>query len=1043
MSTKAAALFLLLMTAATGAWAQGRKIAIAGSVVDQSGGVVHGARVEAVHISTGETRTTSSNKDGFYRLPLLELGAYRVTATMDGFKASQHEGVILELDREAVVDHVLHVGDLTDSVIVSEPAHLMEATPSALTGLVDSHTIERLPLNGRDYIQLATLQAGALVDRARVSNALHGYGLNISISGSRPVQNNFRLDGVSLNTYNGSTPGSINGLNLGVDAVQEFSVHSSTYSAQYGRAAGGIVNAATKSGGNQLHGSLFYFHRNDNLDARNFFDAGEPPEFRRHQFGGSAGGPIARNKTFFFANYEGLREARGNTTINTTLAAEARTGNLKTGPVAVDPVMAKVAALYPLPNGEIFGDTGLFIFANDELGRQDFAITRIDHNLRDRDKLFFRYSFDDGVRRSESDFALGVRSNSTRMQSAALEETHIFSPSLLNAVRLGFLRTFAVDSDYKTQAPATDDPSLAFVPGGGVLGSVLVAGLTDLPGGSGALPLSLHAFDSYQFSDDVTWIRGRHTFKLGGVLERTHYNTDSQSRALGGFRFRSIAQFLTNVPNRFRAQLPGSDTVRGYRQWIGGLYFQDVLQLSRRFTLDLGPRWEPASVPTEVNGKIANLDRLTDPAVRTGDPLWDNPSLSNFVPRVGLAWDTFGDGKTVIRGGYGIFPDLLLAHALLSAGTRNPPFFLRGETRRLSQGDFPKGGYLRLLSDPNPEYRVWRFPRDLSQPYVQQWNLNVERTLDRNSTWRIGYVGSHGVHLSSVTADANLVPPTTLPDGRLFFPEDGTRINPVFSRIRNHSYDAHSFYHALQTRLYRRVGHGFQAQLSYGFSKSIDDSSNFIDNDEAANGAMLPVDGSPRFNRGLSGHDIRHHLTVSGTWEVPVRDGRRWRRLLGGWQLGGILTSASGMPTSALLEYDAARTGTSEVGTAIGQRPNLAPGASGNQVTSDPRGWVTAAAFRRPEPGFLGNLGRNTIIGPGFSNVDCSLTKSMTVSKLGESGSLDFRFEFFNLFNRTNFDLPSTERMAVFSEESGREDFARITSARKSREIQFGVKLRF
>jgi hypothetical protein len=1036
-------MMLILALAATDVRAQGRGSAISGRVTDQGGGAVSGARIEVVQVSTGQTRIGFSGEEGLYRIPLLEVGAYRVTAWKDGFKVSRYETVVLELDRQAVVNHVLHVGDLTESVVVSEQAHAIEASPSALTGLVDSRTIDQLPLNGRDYIQLATLQAGTVVDRAQARNGVQGYGLNISISGSRPVQNNFRLDGVSLNTFNGSTPGSVNGLNLGVDAIQEFSVLASTYSAQYGRAAGGVVNAVTKAGSNEFHGGAFYFHRNDNLDARNFFDPAEPPEFRRHQFGGSLGGPIRRNKTFFFVNYEGLQEARGNTTINTTMTAEARKGNLIGGNVKVDPVMAQVTALYPLPNRGILGDTGLFAFTNNKVSNENFVTARIDHALKDGDKLFVRYTFDDGAQHSETDFALGITESLTRMQSASIEETHIFSQNLLNILRLGFLRTSTIDGRNKSQTPGTDDPSLAFVPDASVVGPILVTGLTDFPGGTGAMPTEVRIFNSYQVSDDLTWLHGSHSFKFGGVFERAHSNIDSQTRQVGDYRFRSIAKFLTNVPNRFRAQLPGSDTIRGLHQWIGAFYLQDTWQASQRLTLDLGIRWEAASAPIEVNGKISNLDQLTDTSLRIGNPIWDNPSLKNFEPRVGLAWDAFGNGKTIVRSGYGIYPDLLLAHHLLQSGARNPPFFLRGETSNLSKGDFPKGGYSRLISDPTLELRIYRYPRHPSQPYVQQWNLNVEQLLDRNSTLRVAYVGSHGVHLSSVTADANLAIPVTLPDGRLYFPENGERINPLYSRIRDHTFNAQSFYHALQMRFEHRMDHGFQFLASYCFSKSIDDSSNFVNIEEASNSALLPFNGNPRFNRGLSGQDIRHSVSASTTWELPVSSGAGLRRLLEHWQLGGILTYSSGMPTSVWLDYDAARTQTTETGPAIGQRPNVAMGWSGNPVTYDPAGWVTAEAFSRPDPGFLGNLGRNTIIGPDLFNVDFSMVKTMTLSKLEGAPSLDLRFEFFNLFNRTNFNLPDSDRMSVFSEGSIREDFAMITSAGNSREIQIGLKLRF
>jgi hypothetical protein len=1032
-----------LLCAAPAVWAQGRLSAVTGTVVDESGGAVIGATIQARHLASGETRGAISGQNGGYRIPLLELGAYTVTASKVGFNSSEHQGVTLELDREAVVDHVLHVGDVAVSVVVTGQARNIEAAPSALSNLVDASTIERMPLNGRDYIQLATLQAGVPVARAHGRDVNFGYGLQISISGSRPFQNNFRLDGVSLTSYSGSTPGSINGVNLGVDAVEEFSVLSSTYSAEYGRAAGGIVNAVTRSGSNAPHGTLFYFHRNDNLDARNFFDPGEPPEFRRHQYGGSVGGPIVRNRAFFFANYEALREARGNTTVNTTLSAEARKGNLTSGTVKVDPEIAKAVALYPLPNGTILGDTGLFYFSNDEQGRQDFVTTRIDETLGDADRLFLRYSFDDGARSDETDFAIAARTRSTRDQSAAFEQTHIFSANVLNTARFGFLRTRTLAGDTKSQVPGTDDPDLAFLPGGGVIGVIQVSGMSAFGGGSGSQDRDSYAFNSFQISDDVTWLRGRHSLKLGARFERTQLSSDSQSRVSGEFRFSSVSAFLRNVPYIFRAQVPGSDTVRGLRQWIGALYFQDTWMLARRVTFDLGLRWEWATVPTEVNGKLSNLDRLTDTEMRLGDPLFDNPSLGNPVPRAGLAWDVLGSGRTMLRGGYGIYLDLLLSQFFHYMCMRNPPFFRTADATNVVPGDFPKGGYLALTQSKIPFGNIERMPRNVTQPYVQQWNLSIEQTLDQNTTARIGYVGSHGLNLSSVTADSNLVEPITLPDGRLFYQPGAPVINPALARIRDHNFDAHSFYHALQVRIRRRLNRGLQTQVSYSFSKSIDDSSNFFYNTEAANAFLLPITGSSRFNRGLSGQDVRHYVVISGTWDLPVTQGPGWRRFFGGWQTGGIVTYASGLPTTPLLSYDATGTKAHQVGIGFNQRPGLAPGASNNPVTGDIHGWIDRSAFLRPERGFLGNLGRNTIIGPDMANVDFSLVKRIQCPRLGEGASLDFRAEFFNLFNRANFDLPAQARLEIFNPTSTPEDFGRITSAGKSREIQFGLKLRF
>jgi hypothetical protein len=1025
------------------AWAQDRSGALSGVVRDSTGAVAPGVLVRLRNTGTSFTREITTDTLGAYRVPSLEPGTYEVAAEKQGFKRSAHRGVAVELDRETVVHLTLQVGDVRESVVVTGEAHTIEASSSVISSLVDGKTIEELPLNGRDYIQLATLQAGAPTARAQYRNFNNGYGIQISIGGSRPYQNSFRLDGISLSSYSGSTPGSINGVNLGVDAIQEFSVLSSAYSAQYGRAAGGIVNAVTRSGGNEFHGSLFYFHRNDNLDARNFFDGPEPPEFRRHQFGGSLGGPILGNKSFFFTNYEGLREARGNTTINTTLSENARQGILASGRVVVDPVMAKVAALYPSPNGEVFGDTGLFVFSNPERGDENFVTSRIDHNLSDFDRLFFRYSFDDGHRNSQTDFALDELRNGTRAQSLAAESSHIFSPRVLNTARLGFVRTLTAFGGTSALTPGADDPALAFVPGGKAIGLIEVTGLTSFPGGTGAQEYGLNILNSFQGSNDVTWVAGAHSLKFGARLERTQFNTDSPNRASGEYRFGGIAQFLTNVPNRFRAMVPGSDTVRGFRQWIGAAYFEDTWKISSRFTLDLGLRHEWASVPTEVNGKLSNLDELTSLQVRVGDPLFDNPSLKNFAPRAGLAWDIRGDGSTVVRSGYGIFPDLVLSHYLLLAGLRNPPFFLRGSTSKVQPGDFPKGGFQVFAQNPNAELRVDRIPRDISQPYVQHWNLNVEQRISASSTFRLAYAGSRGLNLSSVTNEANLAVPVVLADGRYYFPEGAQKINSYFSAIRHRTFDASSFYHGLHAHFRRRLSRGLQTQVSYSFSKSIDDSSNFFATAEADNAIMLPLNASPRFSRGLSGFDVRHYFVLNGIWELPSPAGPVMRRVCGGWQLGSIATYASGLPFSARLGYDAARTQTSTPDRQSGQRPDLVPGASNNPVTGDPRRWVDTRAFVRPQDGFLGNVGRNTIIGPDMSSVDFSVVKRTKVPALGEGAYLDFRAEFFNLFNRVNFDLPAAERMEIFTRTSAREDVGRITSAGKSREIQFGLKLRF
>jgi Carboxypeptidase regulatory-like domain/TonB-dependent Receptor Plug Domain/TonB dependent receptor len=668
---------------------------LSGTVTDQSDAVIPSAQVSTKNIATGVTRAVLTDPAGFYTAPNLLPGSYEITATASGFSTEVQTGVTLTVGAQQVLNFTLKVGTVTEKIQVAGEAPTVQLATSSLSAVVNSATVRELPLNGRSWTDLATLQPGVSGIQTQAAFAAgpdrgrRGFGAQISISGARPQQNNYRLDGISLNDYANGAPGSVLGGNLGVDAIEEFSVLTSNYSAEYGKTSGGVVNAITHSGTNQFHGSVYEFLRNSALDARNFFDKGSIPPFKQNQFGASADGPIRRDRTFLFGDYEGIRNSKGITQVNTVPSPAARAGNLSTGTVAVDPSAQKYLGLYPLPNGPILppGDTGIFSFAGQQVVNENFSTTRVDQRFSQKDSLFGSYMYDDTSFTAPDSLNDLLNGHHTNRQVVVLEEDHIFTPNLVNSVRFGFSRAGIANLvGLKALNPLAGDPSLGAVPGQNAAALIVGSLAPQFKGGLGGAAHQLYIWNSFQGYDDAFLTYGTHSLKFGAALERMQINSLEFATPSGVFNFGSLSDFLTNHPQRFQAGFPQTTTPRGLRETLFGAYVQDDWRWHPNLTLNLGLRYEMTTVLAEVQDKLATLINLTDPAPHLGSPFFLNPTLRNFEPRVGFAWDPFHNGKTAVRGGFGIFDVLPLPYEFYSSVGSAAPFYSQGGASHLPPG---------------------------------------------------------------------------------------------------------------------------------------------------------------------------------------------------------------------------------------------------------------------------------------------------------------------------------------------------------------------
>jgi hypothetical protein len=1066
---KLACILALSIWALLGTVLFGQTVAtILGTVKDESGAVLPGVMIEVKSVETGSVRTTITDEAGRYRVPQLSVGAYEIQASLPSFQTAVRSGINLTLGREAVVDFALKIGELSETVEVSGEAPLVETTNASLGALVDEVKIRELPINGRDYAALALLQPGVVeaVNQGR-GLGFTGSGLKMSISGARPTQTIYMIDGMVLTNGFGFSPGSAAGIQAGVDALREFQVLTNSFSAEYGRAAGGIINAVSRSGSNDWHGSLFEFHRNSALDAKNYFDRKDAPipAFIRNQFGATVGGPVTRDKTFFFFAYEGLRERLGTTNVTKVPDARAHQGyvfNPATGReefVGVSPKIKPFLDLWPLPSpgGLNYGNgIGDFLSSDKIVTFQNYYMGRIDHQFSESDYFFARYTFDDSARTSP-DTLLGpsgvVSKGAARNQYITLEHKHIFSPQLINTARVGFTRVFTPNDTVIPQSLIDTLPK--FHPGHDRFGSVELPGTPVLGTDSGK---TTGAGNIYQYQDQVVYTRGRHSLKFGGEIQRYLSNTAYEFHKYGKFRFPTVVRLLQGSPDSFDGVTPESDFIRGWRLTLFGFYAQDDIKVGDRLTLNLGLRYEPISNPYEVNGKTSTIENLlTSKTVTVTKNVFEkNPALKNFEPRVGLAWDIFGNGKTALRLGGGIYHDQLMPNVYAITSPTSAPFV---EAVKIPNPDFPnpftKTGTPQELSMSIAQYF------DVTTPYSMQWNMMVQQEVLPNTVVGVGYVGSRGVHLN-VGRDMNIAQATIRPDGTKFFPVGSKRRNPAFGEIRYADFSADSAYHSLQLSLQRRFGTGLQIQSSYTFSKNLDILSG-LNTAEAASGGggsqrtpQDPDDMSKEWGPSL--FHVAHNFVTNYSYILPWGNSLTgWQAgIFQGWQVNGIVSLRSGNPGLLLLGFNNSRN--LQISGSLADRPDLKPGYSNNPTKGVTKGcpgvpagrplgtpefFYDPCAFSLPEPGTYGNVGRMTLVGPGYANVDFGLTKNFTVR---EGQQLSFRTEVFNLFNHPNFRVPAGNRNPVISDSSGfpRADAGRITdTVGTSRQIQFGLKYTF
>ena len=1161
---------------------------LSGTVTDPSGGVVANATVSAANAATAITRDVTSDSSGLYTIPNLVPGVYDIRVSATGFSTSVQSALTLSVGQQLQLNFALKVGNTNTTVQVTEAAPQIDLTSSTLSGQVESETVRELPLNGRDWTSLAQLQPGVKPIETQMAFATsargnRGFGGEMTVSGQRSTFNNYRIDGITVNDYAMAAPGNVIGIVLGVDAIQEFSVLTSGLPAEYGRATGGVVNAISRSGTNQFHGSVYEFLRNSALDARPYFDRvtdSPNPPFKRNVFGASAGLPILKDRLFLFVDYEGLRQTKGLTSNSNVFSPNARLGVITDpslpavtntgagtpctdaggGPgtfpsalstMCVDNYSLALLALWPTSSAVSAKNPLLAtsIFSGVQAAPENFGTARVDYKIGNSDTLFGTFVRDPAAYTQPDAFNAVLTVSTTSRNTIAIEETHSFSSSVVNAARVGFNR----DNVENTFTPTAINPAAAIGPLGGIVGQsaarLSVGTVTDFFGGVESGSHYLHTWNSYQYGDDAFWTHGAHTIKFGGSIERMDYNEHTFQNPGGRFIFNNptsvtalnhIEQFLAGMPSHYEAGLLNIvDNPREFRQTTFGIYVQDDWKFKSNLTFNIGLRYEPSTVLKDAQGRITNLATISATSPTCGvqfsapipaqpgsacsgtGPYYKNPTLRNFEPRLGFAWDPLKDGKSSVRGSFSINDvDPFAGYFLLQQNQAAPFLIFKSitgfanfpvETASGFTGPFQAGeGGVQLASATGSQLAMSTIEGAPHRSYVEQWTLSVQRQLTSDTSLTVGYVGSHGNHLLMRGDDGNMsgapgsaAPTVTTPYGYLFpcgppitasgctlsvTPSGASAVaNPALGTIRYIFWNTTSNYNGLNVNMNKVLAHNFQFGVSYTFSKSQDDDSQTIAGDTFANGINSPVWWLPKAYYGPSDFNVAHTLTINALYTIPTP--KSWngamKEALADWQLGGIFTYNSGTPTSVTSSGDPLglnNPGADPFGPLV-RIPGCAPttytvggpvvGFLNQNCFTEPSLPTSAVAGLPygcagfPKAGTAGfipaapsgqtycsnlmplNIGRNTIVGPSFSNFDFSIHKVFPITRITERFNLEFRTEIFNVFNHSQFVPPQPNsgdgNSGLINPDGSYAGVGNILSSANTqtpaREIQFALKV--